>query len=223
MTTRPADRGGKAVGRLAARAWSLPPQRNQVAVEHDVQVPMSDGTVLLATHYIPGKHRDGAMPARLVVGPWTHLDITSQGNVVINESLAWLDRYAGHVRRSRANAGSATRPDHPVRIWVVGEVAGEWRETGDWPPPGGAPQRWYLGAHGSLSTAEPTLRDIPAAGFRYDPADPTPSPGGAVLAARRGRPHASLAGLTGWPSEQACSGSAALRIGRVHEALHRAH
>ena len=31
----------------------MPPQRNFVAVERDVQVPMSDGTVLLADHYLP--------------------------------------------------------------------------------------------------------------------------------------------------------------------------
>ena len=50
---RPLSRGAAALGRAAARAWSLPPRRNRVAVERDVQVPMSDGTVLLATHYIP--------------------------------------------------------------------------------------------------------------------------------------------------------------------------
>ena len=50
---RPLSRGAAAFGRAAARAWSLPPRRNQVAVEYDVEVPMSDGTVLLATHYIP--------------------------------------------------------------------------------------------------------------------------------------------------------------------------
>ena len=45
--------GAVAFGRAAARGWSLPPRRNRVAVEYDVEVPMSDGTVLLATHYIP--------------------------------------------------------------------------------------------------------------------------------------------------------------------------
>jgi putative CocE/NonD family hydrolase len=128
---------------------------------------------------------DRGVPARLLVGPWTHLDVTSQGTEVINESLAWLDRYAGPVPTSRASAGPAGLPDRPVRIWVGGEGAAEWREIGDWPPPGAASQRWYLGARGSLSTAEPAA-DVPAAGFRYDPADPTPSPGGAVMALRAG-------------------------------------
>jgi len=50
---RPLSWGAAALGRAAEQAWSLPPRRNRVAVEYDVEVPMSDGTVLLATHYIP--------------------------------------------------------------------------------------------------------------------------------------------------------------------------
>jgi hypothetical protein len=138
------------------------------------------------------------VPARLVVGPWTHLDIGSQGGVPMTESLAWLDRYAGPGRTGpRAAArpaapGSAAQdpvaplPDRAVRIWVGGEGAGEWRETGTWPPSGAAPQRWYLGAHGSLSLAAPGSQIPSAASFRYDPADPTPSPGGATLSVRAG-------------------------------------
>ncbi len=124
------------------------------------------------------------VPVRLLVGPWAHLDITSQGEVVVNESLAWLDRYAGPAAKSRPDSRPGP-PDHPVRIWVGGEGAGQWREIGGWPPPGVAEQRWYLGANGSLGTAEPAA-DVPAAGFRYDPADPTPSPGGAIMAMRAG-------------------------------------
>src|SRR5260370_18299154 len=53
VTARPLGPGAAALGQALSRAWSLPPRRNRVAVERDVQVPMSDGTVLLATHYIP--------------------------------------------------------------------------------------------------------------------------------------------------------------------------
>ena len=53
VVARPLSRGAAALGQLATRAWSLPPRRNQVMVERDVPVPMADGTVLLATHYIP--------------------------------------------------------------------------------------------------------------------------------------------------------------------------
>jgi predicted acyl esterase len=51
--SRPLSPAAAGLGKVLSRAWSLPPQRNQVAVERDVQVPMSDGTVLLADHYLP--------------------------------------------------------------------------------------------------------------------------------------------------------------------------
>jgi len=76
------------------------------------------------------------------------------------------------------------------RHQVGGEDAGQWREIAGWPPPGVAEQRWYLGANGSLSPVEPAAAepaaDAPTASFRYDPADPTPSPGGAVMAMKAG-------------------------------------
>ena len=50
---RPLSPAASALGKMLSRAWSLPPQRNRVAVERDVQVPMSDGVVLLADHYLP--------------------------------------------------------------------------------------------------------------------------------------------------------------------------
>jgi len=126
-----------------------------------------------------------AVPTRLLVGPWSHLDITNQGAAAIVESLAWLDRYAAPGKARGHAPAPAARPDHPVRIWAGGEGAGEWREIPGWPPPGIPQQRWYLGAHGSLSTQEPSP-DVPAVSFRYDPADPTPSPGGAILAVTGG-------------------------------------
>jgi hypothetical protein len=123
------------------------------------------------------------VPVRLVVGPWAHLDLNSQGTIAINESLAWLDRYAGPGRNGPGAAPAA--PDHPVRVWVGGEDALQWREIGGWPPPGVAEQRWYLGANGSLGPGEPA-GGVPAASFDYDPADPTPSPGGAIMAMNAG-------------------------------------
>jgi hypothetical protein len=129
------------------------------------------------------------VPVRLLVGPWTHLDLTSQGAVAINESMAWLDRYAG-PGRSASSGRPPSPPDNPVRIWVGGEGAEQWREIGSWPPPGVAEQRWYLGPSGSLRPVGPAGAEPagggPAASFRYDPADPTPSPGGAIMAMNAG-------------------------------------
>jgi uncharacterized protein len=50
---RPLSPAAAVLGKLLTRAWSLPSQRTQVAVERSVPVPMSDGTLLLADHYIP--------------------------------------------------------------------------------------------------------------------------------------------------------------------------
>ena len=129
------------------------------------------------------------VPVRLLVGPWAHLDLTSQGSIAINESMAWLDRYAGPAAKSPKSRPPAP-PDHPVRVWVGGEGAEQWREIGGWPPPGVAEQRWYLGPSGSLRPTEPTGPESaaggPVASFRYDPADPTPSPGGAIMAMNAG-------------------------------------
>jgi uncharacterized protein len=50
---RPLRPAAAALSKMVSRSWSLPPQRNFVAVERNVQVPMSDGTVLLADHYLP--------------------------------------------------------------------------------------------------------------------------------------------------------------------------
>jgi uncharacterized protein len=134
------------------------------------------------------------VPVRLLVGPWTHLETASKGGPAVVESLAWMDRYAG-AGRSNGNgngngngqADPAGPADHSVRIWVGGEGAEEWRETTAWPPPGTGQQRWYLGAHGALSRNEPDADPaVPAARFRYDPADPTPSVGGALLSVSAG-------------------------------------
>jgi len=125
------------------------------------------------------------VPTRLLVGPWAHLDLTTKGGAAIVESMAWLDRYAAPGQAPGHGPAPVARPDDSVRIWVGGQGAGEWRELSGWPPTGTTQQRWHLGAHGSLSTREPSP-DVPAVSFRYDPADPTPSPGGAILAVTGG-------------------------------------
>jgi putative CocE/NonD family hydrolase len=125
------------------------------------------------------------VPTRLLVGPWTHFDVASKGGAAVVESLAWLDRYAGTGKAG--SAALSADPEHSVRVWVGGEGASEWREIPGWPPPGTGEQRWYLGAHGTLSTREPSAAPaVLPARFRYDPADPTPTIGGALLAVNAG-------------------------------------
>jgi uncharacterized protein len=64
------------------------------------------------------------------------------------------------------------------RAWVedrAGYVADDWRYAERWPPPGAAPQRWYLRGDDSLSTAGPAG---PARRYTYDPRRPMPTLGG---------------------------------------------
>ncbi|HEX6454535.1 MAG TPA: CocE/NonD family hydrolase, partial [Trebonia sp.] len=125
------------------------------------------------------------VPARLVIGPWTHIQVaTKGGGVAMRETLAWLDR---HLRGGApAHAGDDGSDAQGVRVWVGGEG---WRDLPDWPPPGTAEERWPLLTDGELGApaADPSGEPDGGGGsggdvaLRYDPALPTPSVGGAVL------------------------------------------
>ena len=117
---------------------------------------------------------------RLIVGPWNHVDAATRSGPAFAESLAWLERYAGQDPAPPDDAAAG----HSARIWVGG--AREWRELPDWPPAGPGPRRWYLGPDGTLGPREPADGVVRPASFRYDPADPTPSVGGATLALNAG-------------------------------------
>jgi len=131
------------------------------------------------------------LPTRLLVGPWTHLEAETKGGAAVAEGLAWLDRYLGP--RATAGGGTDGPPEHSVRVWVGGAQAPGWRDVSGWPPEGPREQRWYPGPGGTLDPRP--SGDPGTARFRYDPADPTPSVGGAVMtftAGERDNPHADL-------------------------------
>lgn len=123
------------------------------------------------------------VPTRLLVGPWTHTDVATKAGAAMSESLAWLDRYAGPGVTGNGGAPDTSTPvENSVRVWVGGKGAGAgWREVSGWPPAGPRAQRWYLGPHGSLTAGVAAATGTPPARFRYDPADPTPSVGGATM------------------------------------------
>ncbi len=105
----------------------------------------------------------------LTIGPWWH---ASPAGLLagVREGVAWFDaRLKGDPAHLRAR---------PVRVQVLGTEA--WREMDDWPPPA-RPERYYLHAAGRLE-AGPPADGAPCDTYRYDPADPTPALGGALLA-----------------------------------------
>ena len=93
------------------------------------------------------------VPARLVVGPWSHAGFDDA--VVSAETLAWFDR---HVKGVGADPG-------PVRVFVPPDDG--WRELEAWPPAG--------------RDVTVDLRPPEPVRFTYDPADPTPAFGGISL------------------------------------------
>jgi putative CocE/NonD family hydrolase len=166
--------------------WAAIDHRDRVA---EVTVPVSS----IAGWYdifLPGQLRDFRVlqslgrPARLTVGPWTHLDIDG---TPMREALAFGLACA---------RGEEPPPRAPVRLYMMGADA--WRDFESWPPPGYSPHRFHLRAGGALSLpgdqpaesagAQPAgaLPGEPEADeYRYDPADPTPAVGG-VRMVRRG-------------------------------------
>jgi hypothetical protein len=113
---------------------------------------------------------------QLLIGPWTHTApaLAAAGH---REGIAWL---RGHLL-----GDDRLVRDSKVRVMVTGDGGG-WRELERWPPPGVQPRSVYLGADGAL-TAEPPVNERPRPprfDYTYDPADPTPSYGGAILLSR---------------------------------------
>ena len=124
--------------------------------------------------FLPGQLRDfrilqdAGRPARLTVGPWTHLDLDG---TAVREAVDFGLAYA---------RGSQPVPRAPVRLYVMG--ADTWRDFDTWPPQGYSPQRWHLHADGALS--DQTSGESAPDRYRYDPADPTPGVGGVRMTLR---------------------------------------
>ncbi|AHH96696.1 CocE/NonD family hydrolase [Kutzneria albida] len=115
--------------------------------------------------------RAGRNP-RLTIGPWVHASLEGAG-VAVREAVDW----GGALCRDQPVPARK-----PVRLHVMG--SGRWREFDQWPPADHPARRWHLAPGGGLAAAP--VADAAPSRFRYDPAHPTPSLGGARLEARGG-------------------------------------
>ncbi len=111
-------------------------------------------------------------PTRLTIGPWTHAS-KGASNASVTDTLDWTAIQSG---------AAPARRGATVRAQVMG--SGEWLDLDEWPPRAATPERWLLGADGSLGRT--TVAGEPST-FVYDPAVPTPSVGGRLLLAGAGR------------------------------------
>ncbi|MBN1657840.1 MAG: CocE/NonD family hydrolase [Anaerolineae bacterium] len=131
-------------------------------------------------YYLRGLLRDyqvlcsaGRQPY-LTIGPWWH----ANGDAMLTGLRAGIDWFDAHLK------GKPVVRDNPVRIYVMG--ADEWRDYDTFPPPA-REVRYYLRQEGRLDVAPPGAGERPDH-YRYDPADPTPAVGGALLAMRGAGP-----------------------------------
>lgn len=117
--------------------------------------------------------RAAGRTARLLVGPWTHSSPRAM-KALVQDSLDWAAvNLRGHVSDRRSD----------VRVFVMGSE--QWRDLDAWPP-ASTPTRYHLhaGLRLGAGASEPSAPDS----YRYDPADPTPSIGGAGLKAKTSGP-----------------------------------
>jgi putative CocE/NonD family hydrolase len=68
--------------------------------------------------------------------------------------------------------------DWPTVVYYL-MGANEWRAADAWPLPDAPPVPYYLGAGGTLGTAEPVQSEPDR--YTYDPHDPTPTVGGSIV------------------------------------------
>lgn len=108
----------------------------------------------------------------LTIGPWTHGSIGLFG-------AALREGWPGCATTWPATAGACGGRIH------LGGAGGGWRNLPDWPPLAVTTAR-HLQPDRRLAAAPP--RPSTPDRFWYDPADPTPSPGGPLLVTQRAGP-----------------------------------
>jgi putative CocE/NonD family hydrolase len=123
--------------------------------------------------------------SRLVIGPWTHADpVRFPDGAVAGDyrpaslapSVPWFDHHLLGQPLDRSLQA-------PVRIFVMGE--NRWRDEQEWPLARASYVPYYLGSDGTLSASSAPVSQATRS-FVYDPRDPVPSRGGAMLGPRAG-------------------------------------
>jgi putative CocE/NonD family hydrolase len=133
--------------------------------------------------------RQQGRPSKLLIGPWSHTNyrspvgeldfgFASQASFInlqtdINRlQLRWFDHWLKGV-----DTGMLAEP--PIRLFVMG--ANVWRDEHEWPLARAAATPFYLRSNGGLSQEPPDAEQPDS--YTYDPANPVPTYGGAVLMA----------------------------------------
>ena len=110
--------------------------------------------------------------ARLTIGPWGHTD-TELNRESLLDAFKWF--------RTLLLGDRPAATEKLVRLFVVGSNA--WREFESWPPAECVTVPWYLS--GEFRLIDGCLEASQPDSFLYDPANPTPSLGGAGMSRKR--------------------------------------
>ncbi len=126
-------------------------------------------------------------PTKLLIGPWTHTGSSGpvgelnfgfgsqMGLINLQAPFAGLQlRWFDHWLKG-TDTGMLAEP--PVQLFVMG--ANVWRFEKEWPLARAVETPFYLHGGGGLSPVVPEAED--ADRYTYDPADPVPTHGGALL------------------------------------------
>ena len=104
----------------------------------------------------------------LTVGPWTHQS-TEAIRAGYGETMSWF--------KAASTGDWKSLRSKPVRVQLIGTR--EWRDFDEWPPTS-QDRHLFLNGVGRLSLSAATRGEAPTT-YRYDPVDPTPSVGGALM------------------------------------------
>jgi len=156
-----------------------PPPTLMIAGWYDFYLPLQLAD--FATLREAAHESEGVTP-RLIVGPWSHGLSARLGwwfhgmaGIALRETLAHFDRHLkGHDEAS-------AQPT--VRYFLAGKD--RWMEAAHWPPTETTPRSLYLSADGCLDWSPPKLA-CGERSYRYDPASPTPTRGGALFGLKSG-------------------------------------
>ena len=133
---------------------------------------------------------------KLVMGPWTHdrFHKQQQGQLRFPPQAKHAPYPAGDVLNTLLDEALGTRWDTvadnydaipPVQYYVMGDVddpaapGNQWRTVPDWPPQAGRVRLHLQAANGLNERCPPEAEAVSS--YRYDPAHPVPTVGGANL------------------------------------------
>ncbi|MFI1354468.1 CocE/NonD family hydrolase [Streptomyces sp. NPDC020898] len=139
--------------------------------------------------------RSAGRSATLIMGPWSH---ANQQHVVGDVNFGFTANSAFMGMRGRLHDlqldwyqrtigdGEALEPDTgKVLLFVMG--INQWREETEWPLPRAVDTHFHLRADGRLTPEPPSTAEQPDE-FTYDPMNPVPTTGGALLLSDEFRP-----------------------------------